>query len=380
MLDNDQNQFSAVLPSGSREPSGAPEPQRRIVHVDLDAFYASVEQRDNPELRGKPVAVGGSRERGVVAAASYEARHFGVHSAMPSVTARRKCPELIFVKPRFEVYREVSHQIREIFYDYTPLVEPLSLDEAYLDVTENLKAIPYATQVAREIRVRIRQETQLTASAGISFNKLLAKMASDQNKPNGQFVITPEMGPAFVESLPVGKFHGIGPATARKMNELGIFTGLDLKDRSLSFLQERFGKAGVHYYWIARAVDSRPVRPDRIRKSIGAENTFEKDLVGIEEMKDALRPIVDQVWRHCEQTGVRGRTVMLKVKFADFQQITRSRTLTGYVDSQSALDQASVDLLKMLFPLEKSVRLLGVSLSTLNTDDESESPQLSFEL
>ena len=202
------------------------------MHVDLDAFYASVEQRDNPELRGKPVAVGGSRERGVVAAASYEARRFGVHSAMPSVTARRKCPELIFVKPRFDVYREVSRQIREIFYEYTPLVEPLSLDEAYLDVTENLKGIPYATQVAREIRARIWEETHLTASAGISFNKFLAKMASDQNKPNGQFVITPETAPAFVESLPVGKFHGIGPATARKMNELGIFTGLDLKAQS----------------------------------------------------------------------------------------------------------------------------------------------------
>ena len=248
MLGTDHDHPSALATSGSGEQSGLPEPQRRIVHVDLDAFYASVEQRDNPELRGKPVAVGGSRERGVVAAASYEARRFGVHSAMPSITARRKCPDLIFVKPRFDVYREVSRQIREIFYEYTPLVEPLSLDEAYLDVTENLKDIPYATQVAREIRASIWQQTHLTASAGISFNKFLAKMASDQNKPNGQFVITPEMAPAFVESLPVGKFHGIGPATARKMNELGIATGLDLKAQPLSFLQERFGKAGAHYY------------------------------------------------------------------------------------------------------------------------------------
>jgi len=350
------------------------------VHVDLDAFYASTEQRDNPESQGKPVAVGGSRERGIVAAASYEARRFGVHSAMPSVTARRKCPELIFVKPRFGVYREVSRQIREIFYEYTPLVEPLSLDEAYLDVTENLKGIAYATQVAREIRAKIREETHLTASAGISFNKFLAKMASDQNKPNGQFVITPATAPAFVESLPVGKFHGIGPATARKMNELGIFTGLDLKAQSLSFLQERFGKAGTHYYWIARAVDHRPVQPDRIRKSVGAENTFGKDLESFEDMKTELQPIIDKVWRHCEQTGVRGRTVTLKVKFADFHQITRSRTLIGYVDSRSALKQASVDLLKMLFPLEKSVRLLGVSLSALSTDDEPEGTQLSFEL
>lgn len=380
MTSTDHDRSSAFPTSGSREQPGGPELQRRIVHVDLDAFYASVEQRDNPELRGKPVAVGGSRERGVVAAASYEARRFGVHSAMPSVTARRKCPELIFVKPRFDVYREVSRQIREIFYEYTPLVEPLSLDEAYLDVTENLKGIQYATQVAREIRAKIREETHLTASAGISFNKFLAKMASDQNKPNGQFVITPAMGPAFVESLPVGKFHGIGPATARKMNELGIVTGLDLKAQSLGFLQERFGRAGTHYYWIARAVDHRPVQPDRIRKSVGAENTFEKDLDSFEEMKTELQPIIDKVWRHCEQKGVRGRTVMLKVKFSDFQQITRSRTLPGYVESRAGIEQAGVDLLRQLFPLDRSVRLLGVSLSALNTDEEPESPQLSLEL
>jgi DNA polymerase IV len=380
MTSTNHDRFSAVPTSGSREQPGGPELQRRIVHVDLDAFYASVEQRDYPDLRGKPVAVGGSRERGVVAAASYEARRFGVHSAMPSVTARRKCPELIFVKPRFDVYREVSRQIREIFYEYTPLVEPLSLDEAYLDVTENLKGIAYATQVAREIRAKIREETHLTASAGISYNKFLAKMASDQNKPDGQFVITPEMGSAFVESLPVGKFHGIGPATARKMNELGIFTGLDLKAQSLGFLQECFGKAGTHYYWIARAVDHRSVQPDRIRKSVGAENTFEKDLASFEEMTAALQPIVDKVWSHCEQTGVRGRTVTLKVKFSDFQQITRSRTLPGYVESRSGLEQASVDLLRQLFPLAKSVRLLGVSLSALNTDEEPDNPQLSLQL
>ncbi len=352
--------------------------QRRIVHVDLDAFYASVEQRDNPELRGKPVAVGGSRERGVVAAASYEARRFGVHSAMPSVTARRKCPELIFVKPRFDTYREVSRQIREIFYEYTPLVEPLSLDEAYLDVTENLKGIPYATQVAREIRARIFRETQLTASAGISFQKFLAKMASDQKKPNGQFVITPTAAPAFLEALPIAKFHGIGPATARKMSELGISTGADLKAQSLKFLQERFGKSGTHYYWIVRAVDNRPVQPDRIRKSVGAENTFGMDLTGLEEMKTNLRPIIEKVWRYCEQTGVRGRTVTLKVKFSDFQQITRSRTLTGYAENQEWLEHAAFDLLQALFPLDKSVRLLGVSLSGLNTEAETESPQLTL--
>jgi DNA polymerase-4 len=353
---------------------------RRIVHVDLDAFYASVEQRDNPDLRGKPVAVGGSRERGVVAAASYEARRFGVHSAMPSITARRKCPDLIFVKPRFDVYREVSQQIREIFYEYTPLVEPLSLDEAYLDVTENLKGIPYATQVAREIRARIWEETRLTASAGISFQKFLAKMASDQNKPNGQFVITPETAPAFLDALPIKKFHGIGPATARKMGELGIFTGSDVKAQSLEFLQERFGKAGTHYYWIVRAVDNRPVQPDRIRKSIGAENTFSTDLVSLEEMKAALDPLIGKVWKHCEQTGVRGRTVTLKVKFSDFQQITRSRTLPGYVESQGGLERASFDLLNTIVPVDRSVRLLGVSLSALNTDQEPDSPQLTLAL
>jgi DNA polymerase-4 len=359
------------------QPTGS---QRRIVHVDLDAFYTSVEQRDNPELRGRPVAVGGSRERGVVAAASYEARRVGVHSAMPSVTARRKCPELIFVKPRFDVYREVSRQIRDIFYEYTPFVEPLSLDEAYLDVTENLKGIQYATQVAREIRAKIWEETHLTASAGVSFQKFLAKMASDQNKPNGQFVITPKTASAFLEKLPIGKFHGIGPATARKMNDLGIVTGLDLKAQSLEFLQERFGKAGTHYYWIVRAVDNRPVQPDRIRKSVGAENTFSQDLASLEEMESALKPVIDKVWKHCVKTDVRGRTVTLKVKFSDFHQITRSRTLPSYVENQGGLEQAAFDLLQAIFPLEKSVRLLGVSLSGLNTEDETESPQLSLEL
>ncbi|MBD2745975.1 DNA polymerase IV [Microvirga sp. BT688] len=353
---------------------------RRIIHVDMDSYYCAVEQRDNPELRGKPVAVGGSRERGVVAAASYEARRFGVHSAMPSVTARRKCPDLIFVKPRFDVYKQVSQQIREIFFEYTPLVEPLSLDEAYLDVTENLKGIQYATQVAREIRARIWEETRLTASAGISFQKFLSKMASDQNKPNGQFVITPETAPAFLEALPIKKFHGIGPATAAKFNSLGIFTGLDLKAQSLELLQERFGKAGSYYYWLSRGIDGRPVRPDRIRKSVGAENTFEKDLATLEEMTAALQPIIDKVWRYCENSGVRGRTVTLKVKFSDFQQITRSRTLPGMVESRATLDHTVIDLLAGEFPFGKSVRLLGTSLSSLNTDEESESPQLKLEL
>ena len=258
----------------------------------MDAFYASVEQRDDPELRGKPVAVGGSRERGVVAAASYEAREFGIHSAMPSVTARRKCPELLFVKPRFEVYRAVSHQIREIFAEYTPLVEPVSLDEAYLDVTENLKRISSATEIAEQIRARIRSETGLTASAGVSYNKFLAKMASNERKPDGLFVITPRKGPAFVETLPVGKFHGIGPVTRAKMERLGIRNGGDLKAQTLSFLQQQFGKAGPYYYGLARGIDQRPVCANRIRKSVGAENTFVADLFTLDEARAALKPLV----------------------------------------------------------------------------------------
>ena len=358
----------------------ASERPRKIIHIDMDAFYASVEQRDHPELRGRPVAVGGSRERGVVAAASYEARRFGVRSAMASVTARRKCPDLIFVAPRFEVYKEISHQIRDIFAEYTPLVEPLSLDEAYLDITENQKGISCATQVAQEIRARIREQSRLTASAGVSYNKFLAKLASDQCKPDGLFVITPAMGPTFVEALPVRKFHGIGPATAMKMNQLGIFTGRDIKGRSLSFLQERFGKAGIYYYSICRGIDPRPVRADRIRKSVGAENTFLKDLTGFEEMKAELQPLIDKVWRHCEQTGLRGRTVTLKVKYEDFRQITRSRSLPGGVESRSRLEQVSVELLSPLFPMSKGVRLLGVTLSSLNTVEESGTRQLPLEL
>jgi DNA polymerase-4 len=346
----------------------------------MDAFYASVEQRDNPELRGRPVAVGGSHPRGVVAAASYEARRFGIHSAMASVTAKRKCPDLIFVKPRFDVYRTISRQIREIFAEYTPVIEPLSLDEAYLDVTENLKGIPYATRIAEEIRHRIRDEMKLTASAGVSYNKFLAKIASDQRKPDGLFVITPEMGPAFVETLPVGKFHGIGPVTAAKMNRLGIFTGRDLKAQALSFVQERFGKFGAYYYSIARGIDPRPVRPDRVRKSVGAENTFLRDLLEFDEMTAELRPILDKVWTYCEQNGIRGRTVTLKVKYADFRQITRSRSLTGTVDSRSVLEEVSLDLLSALFPIRKGVRLLGVTLSALHTDDEPGAPQLSLGL
>jgi DNA polymerase-4 len=343
---------------------------RKIIHIDMDAFYASVEQRDNPELRGKPVAVGGSRERGVVAAASYEARKFGVHSAMPSITAKRKCPDLIFVKPRFDAYKAISLQIREIFAEYTPIIEPLSLDEAYLDVTENLKGIASATQIAEEIRARIRAETELTASAGVSYNKFLAKLASDHRKPDGLFVITPGVGPAFVETLPVRKFHGVGPATAAKMGRLGIKTGLDLRAQTLAFLQQHFGKAGSYYYGVARGVDERPVRADRIRKSVGAENTFAADLFTYEAARDALQGIIDKMWEYYQGSGLRGRTVTLKVKFANFQQITRSHTGQTQIRTRSELEQLGVALLEPLFPVAKGVRLLGVSLSSLAEESE----------
>ena len=354
--------------------------QRKIIHIDMDAFFASVEQRDNPELRGKPVAVGGSRERGVVAAASYEARAFGVRSALPSVTAKRRCPDLIFVTPRFDVYKAVSLQIREIFAEYTPIIEPLSLDEAYLDVTENLKGIASATEIADDIRAKIRHETNLTASAGVSYNKFLAKLASDHRKPDGLFVIKPKMGPTFVETLPVEKFHGVGPATTAKMNQLGIVTGLDLRAQTLPFLQQHFGKSGPYYYWIARGVDERPVRADRVRKSIGAENTFAQDLHAFEPMRVSLEPIIAKVWRHCQATGIRGRTVTLKVKFADFQQVTRSKSVGDAIDSLADLERLSLGLLEPLLPTQKGVRLLGISLSSLTEAQATGRRQLSLVL
>jgi DNA polymerase-4 len=356
----------------------AASPQRKIIHVDMDAFYASVEQRDNPDLCGKPVAVGGSAERGVVAAASYEARKFGVRSAMPSVTAKRQCPDLIFVKPRFEVYRAVSQQIREIFAEHTPIIEPLSLDEAYLDVTENLQNIALARDIATAIRAKIKEVTGLNASAGISYNKFLAKLASDHRKPNGQYVIRPEMGPAFVEALPVSKFHGIGPATGAKMNSLGLYTGLDMRNQSLDFMNANFGKAGAYYYWISRGIDERPVRANRIRKSVGAENTFSSDLTEFDVMIAELEPLIDKVWRHCEDKVARGRTVTLKVKFSDFELISRSRTLAGAVGSRSELKSVSAELLKALFPMEKAVRLLGVSVSSFEQDNEPEQISLAL--
>jgi len=346
---------------------------RKIIHVDMDAFYASVEQRDDPALRGRPVAVGG-RQRGVVMAASYEARKFGVRSAMPSVTAKRMCAELVFVKPRFEVYKEVSRQIREIFLDYTPLVEPLSLDEAYLDVTANLKNIPLASDIAREIRARILERTGLTASAGISYNKFLAKLASDYRKPDNQTVIPPEKGPGFVEGLDVARFHGVGPKTAEKMKRLGINTGADLKEQSLEFLEQYFGKSGTYYYSIARGHDERRVVPNRPRKSVGSETTFMEDLGRPQEIEDGVDSVLDDVWSYCERTGIVGRTVTVKIKYADFQIVTRSRTLPGPVASREELARTSVELVRTIFPLEKRVRLLGVSLSNMSERTDAAAP------
>jgi DNA polymerase-4 len=349
--------------------------QRKIIHIDMDAFYASVEQRDSPELRGKPVAVGGSRERGVVAAASYEARRFGVHSAMPSVTAKRKCPELVFVKPRFDVYRALSLQIRAIFAEYTPVIEPLSLDEAYLDVTENLKGMLSATEIAEEIRARIRAETGLTASAGVSYNKFLAKVASDERKPDGLFVIRPKQGPAFIEALPVGKFHGIGPVTRAKMEGLGIRSGGDLRRQALPFLQEHFGKLGTYYFSLARGIDERRVCPDRIRKSVGAERTFGADLHTADEARAALEPLIGKVWSYCEGSTIRARTATLKAKYADFRQVTRSCTVDPPVESRAVLESIVHALLEPLFPPAKGIRLLGVTLSSFDDNPGTRTPR-----
>jgi DNA polymerase-4 len=350
--------------------------QRKIIHVDMDAFYASVEQRDHPELRGRAVAVGSAAPRGVVAAASYEARVFGIRSAMPSVSAKRRCPELIFVPPRFEVYRGVSAQIRAIFAEHTDMIEPLSLDEAYLDVTENKQGIIFARELAKAIRARIREVTGLTASAGISYNKFLAKMASDLNKPNGQAVIPPGKGEAFVASLPVRKFHGIGPATAARMEKLGIVTGADLRDRPLAELQAAFGKSALWYHQIARGIDLRPVEPFRPRKSIGAEDTFAEDLFAATAARTEIRKLAQKVWRICSEKRLLARTLTLKVKFADFRQITRSRTLSAGIASEPQLIAALDELMAQLLPPRIGIRLLGVTLSNLAAADQGLPVQL----
>ena len=341
---------------------------RKIIHIDMDAFYASVEQRDDPGLRGRPVAVGHAAKRGVVAAVSYEARTFGVRSAMPSTTALRQCPELVFVPPRFEVYRAVSEQIRRIFADYTPLIEPLSLDEAYLDVSENLRGIPTASATAKAIRAQIFAETGLTASAGISYNKFLAKLASDHRKPNGQFAVTPEMGAAWVETLPVKRFHGVGPVTAAKMQRLGIETGADLRNKSIDFLRTHFGSAAEWYHAIARGQDDRPVNPSRERKSSGSETTFDRDLTEPGEIEAGVLRMADDVWAWCDKAQAFGRTVTVKVKFADFKQITRSKSFASVVRTHELLRQASRELIGLVLPPEKGIRLVGVTVSNFEAE------------
>lgn len=347
----------------------------------MDAFYASVEQRDNPELRGKPVAVGGGGLRGVVAASSYEARKFGVRSAMPSITARRLCPELIFVRPRFEHYRVVSRQIREVFFEYTDLVEPLSLDEAFLDVTTNKKGIESATKIAREIRATIWERTQLTASAGISVNKFLAKVASGIHKPNGLTLIPPDRVESFLENLPIEKFFGIGKVTADKMRRIGIHNGADLKLRSETELAHRFGKMGRHFYRIVRAIDDREVKPDRPRKSVGAENTFLTDLTTEAEMLGELEPLTRKVASRLQSVNAAARTITVKIKYLDFVQTTRSRTIPQYVHRFEDIFPVVRELLhKPEFP-PKSVRLLGVSVSGLDNEgiEENVGGQLTLE-
>jgi DNA polymerase IV len=347
-------------------------PPRKIIHIDMDAFFASVEQRDDPALRGKPVAVGSAQARGVVAAASYEARVFGVRSAMPSSTALRRCPELIFAPPRFDVYRAVSNQIRAILLDYTDLVEPLSLDEAYLDVSEDRRGLGSAQATAEEIRARIREATGLTASAGVSYNKFIAKLASDQNKPDGLCVIPPAKGAMFVAGLPVSRFHGVGPVTAARMERLGILTGADLCARDLPFLQAHFRSSAEYLYGAARGQDHRPVRPDRPLKSVGAERTFDTDLVDANALRESLDRVADAAWARIDRHGARGRTVTLKLRYADFRTITRARTAGESFTSREAFGQEGWTLLSALLPVQRGVRLLGLTLSGLGLD---ESPQ-----
>ena len=354
-------------------------PLRKIIHIDMDAFYASVEQRDNPELRGRPVAVGGG-VLGVVAAASYEARKYGVRSAMPSVTAKRRCPELVFVKPRFDAYREVSNRIRAIFADYTPQVEPLSLDEAYLDVTDDLKGIGVATRIAEEIRARIRDETGLTASAGVSYNKFIAKLASDQNKPDGLCVVPPSQGEAFVALLPVKRFHGIGPKTAEKMARLGVETGADLRAQTRAFLQHHFGSAGDYYHDLARGICHREVKADRPYKSVSAEDTFLTDLTDPEALLAELERIARHLWERIASKGLAGRTVCLKVKYQDFRIVTRAKSLPRNVAGADEFAATAAALLKALLPPEKGIRLLGAGLSNLGEEAEAASQELELPL
>lgn len=348
-------------------------PIRKIIHVDMDAFYASVEQMDNPSLKGKPIAVGGGGKRGVVSAASYEARKFGVKSAMAGNLATKLCPEIIFVRPNFDRYTEISKMIRSIFHDYTDLVEPLSLDEAYLDVTENKKGNPSATLIAKEIRERILNEVGLTASAGISINKFIAKIASDYNKPNGQKTVNPEEVLEFLEQLDIRKFYGIGKVTAERMYQKGIFTGKDLKLKSIDFLETHFGKSGKSYYHIVRGIHNSQVKPNRTRKSLAAERTFSENLSSEVFMLEKLDHIAEEVARRLAKNKVSGKTVTLKIKYSDFTLQTRSKTLPYYVAEKSLIIDTAKSLLYQE-KLQNSVRLLGISISSLNTEKKKETP------
>lgn len=342
---------------------------RKIIHIDMDAFYASVEQMDHPELRGKPIAVGGSENRGVVAAASYEARKFGVRSAISGVLAKKNCPELIFVHPRFDRYKEISKKIHAIFHEYTDLVEPLSLDEAYLDVTQNKKGNPSATLLAKEIRTRILNEVGLTASAGISANKFVAKIASDYNKPNGQKTVNPDEVLSFLEELPIRKFYGVGKVTTEKMYQLGIFTGLELKSKSLEFLEKHFGKSGAFYYHVVRGIHNSEVKPDRITKSVAAEHTFDTNLSSEIFMLEQLEKIAASLDRRLKKQKIAGKTVTLKIKYSDFSQQTRSKTVPYFIADKGLILENVKELLYQE-RMKDSVRLLGISLSNLNTEQK----------
>ena len=359
-------------------------PIRKIIHVDMDAFYASVEQMDRPELKGLPLAVGGGQQRGVVSAASYEARKFGVRSAMSGALAAKLCPELVFVSPRFDRYKDISAKIRKIFFEYSDLVEPLSLDEAYIDVTENKKGILSATLIAKEIREKIKKEVGLTASAGISINKFIAKVASDYNKPDGQKTVPPEEVIQFLEVLDIRKFHGIGKVTAKKMYELGIFTGLDLKQKSVPFLEGHFGKSGRYYYNVVRGIHSSSVKPNRIRKSLAAERTFSSNLSSELFIVEKLDQIAQEVSKRLQRLQIAGKTITLKLKYSDFKLQTRSKTLTYFVCSKDVILEHTKELL-FQEKLQNSVRLVGISISNLNSDikkqvvSEDISVQLKFE-
>ena len=345
----------------------------------MDAFFASVEQRDNPDLQGKPVAVGGNGNRGVIAAASYEARRYGVYSAMPSKVAIRKCPQLIFVKSNFAEYKKVSNQIREIFLEYTDLVEPLSLDEAFLDVTENKINLPSASLIAKQIKKKIKERTKLNSSAGVSFNKFLAKIASDYDKPDGFYAITPDIAENFIEKLEIEKFFGVGKVTAKKMHKLNINTGFDLKQKDLNFLSKHFGKQGKYFYNIARTIDNREVNPDRVRKSIGAEKTFAYDILNIDNIFDRTEQIAETLIERCNKAETYGKTLTLKVKYSDFKQITRSKTLSSKITEIDILIKTAEELFEQVNFTYNSIRLIGLSITNLDNNINEEAFQLSFD-